>query len=195
MPYKMKINYFLICSFAFCAILINCSKKDSERQKIIKSVNLQSNNLLDSALNLNPKRNIYVGIRSLDTTGITTKYLKIRKDSAELGLIYVQKLMFEIKQLKHIEDSIHNTYSYEEELQAYVFKMSPYWSEEDCRKLKDGEYWIGMTLDMVVYKRQCRPSGNNISDYGNGKQYQWYFKYGSPSYFYGGDDWIITAYN
>jgi len=191
----MKINYIHIFLFTFCAILINCSKKDSVKQKVIKAVNLQSNKLLDSTLNLNPKRNIYVGIRSLDTTGITAKYLKIRKDSAELGLIYVHKLLTEIVQLKHIEDSIHNTYSYADELRGSAFKMSPYWSEDDCRKLKEGRYWIGMSLDMVIYKRQCRPSEDNVSDYGNGRQHQWYFKYGSPSYFYGGDNWIVTAYN
>ena len=179
--------------FLFITVLVLSScVHNAERQKVIKTINLQSKKLLDSALSLNPKRNYYVGIRSLDTTGITTKYLKIRKDSAELGLIYARKLTLEIMQLQHIADSIHKTYIYADELRGNVFKMSPYWSEDDCRKLKENEYWIGMTLDMVIYKRQSRPSGNNVSDYGNGKQHQWYFSYGSPKYFYGGEDWVIT---
>ena len=176
----------------FVLILSSCVH-ESERQKKAKSINLQSKELLDSALNLNPKRNIYVGIRSLDTTGITAKYLKIRKDSAELGLVYAVKINEEINRLRHNRDSICEAYS--KSWNEYTFNLNPYWSEDDCEKLENGQIWIGMSLDMVIYKKRSRPSSHNVSDYGNGKQHQWCYDYGSPSCFYGGDDWIITGYN
>ena len=183
--------------FLFLSMIIltisSCVMQESERQKKINLINLQSKNLLDSALLLNPERNVYVGIRSLDTTGITAKYLKIRRDSAELGLIYARKLMVEIMQFKNLKDSIYR--AYEPNYDGVRFEMPPYWSEDDCRKLKEGQIWIGMSLDMVMYLYQSRPLRDNVSDYGNGRQHQWLFGYGNSKYFYGGDDWIVTAYN
>ena len=96
-------------------------------------------------------------------------------------------------QLKHIEDSTAMAWEYE--LMRGEFKMCPRWPEKDCEKLEKGKVWIGMPLEMVIYLHHCRPSEDNISDYGNGRQHQWHFRNGSPSYFYGGDDLIITAYN
>jgi hypothetical protein len=75
-----------------------------------------------------------------------------------------------------------------------IHKKHPDWSVDDCRKVSKNEYWIGMSLDMLTYERG-KPNSANPSDYGNGTQWQWGWDDYTPSYFYGGDDGIITAYN
>ena len=185
----MKNTLFLLV----IVLVVSSCVLDSERQKKINAINMQSKNLLDSVLYLNPKRNIYVGIRSLDTTGITAKYLRIRKDSAELGLVYAIKINEEINRLMQNRDSIYVAYL--KGWNEYIFNLNPHWSEKDCERLKDGELWIGMSLEMVKFKKKSHPSRHNVSDYGNGKQHQWCYEYGNAKYFYGGDDEIITAYN
>jgi inner membrane protein involved in colicin E2 resistance len=178
--------------------LILISSCISEREKKINQINAQSKSLLDSALLINPTRNIPVGIETFDTIGIMAKYLKIRKDSAKLGLDFVLNVLDKIKILNQKKDSVYSAYySKTRKLGAYDVNdiLNPDWSEDDCIKIQNHEIWIGMSLDMVICERHCRPADKHSSDYGNGRRWQWIFDVGSPSYFYGGDDEIITAYN
>ena len=68
------------------------------------------------------------------------------------------------------------------------------WSKEDCQNLADGKIWIGMTYDMLVYRRG-KPDSANPSNYGDGVQWQWCWFDRTPSCFYGHDDGIIYSYN
>lgn len=71
----------------------------------------------------------------------------------------------------------------------------PEWSKDDCENVARYRIWIGMSLDMLKAERGL-PDHVNVSDYGNGKQYQWCWEGDYTTHcFYGGEDGIITAYN
>ncbi len=73
--------------------------------------------------------------------------------------------------------------------------MHPAWSDQDCKWLIDGRYWIGMNYDMLEYERG-RPNSVRPSNYGNGIRYQYCWSEWVPSCFYdqNGDD-KIDSYN
>lgn len=75
-----------------------------------------------------------------------------------------------------------------------IHQKHPEWSKEDCIALANGKIWIGMTYEMLVYLRG-KPDDVNVSNYGNGNQYQVIWNDFEPSYFYFGEDEIVTAYN
>jgi hypothetical protein len=75
-----------------------------------------------------------------------------------------------------------------------IQKKHPDWSNDDCVRVANKKIWIGMTLDMAKCERG-NPNSANPSNYGNGTQWQWGWEDYTPSYLYGGDDQIITAYN
>jgi hypothetical protein len=73
-------------------------------------------------------------------------------------------------------------------------KKYPDWSNEECKNVADNIIWIGMTYEMLVYRRG-KPNTVNPSDYGNGIHYQFCWDDYKPSCFYSGEDQIITSYN
>lgn len=76
-----------------------------------------------------------------------------------------------------------------------IHKRHPEWSREACKRLANGEIWIGMSLDMLKYERGL-PDAANPSDYGNGVQWQWCWNDWTPSCFYDKDnDGFIDSYN
>ncbi len=75
-----------------------------------------------------------------------------------------------------------------------IHKKHPDWSKEDCKNISENRYWIGMSIDMLIYERG-NPNSINPSNYGNGVHYQWCWEDDTPSCFYGGEDGIVTAYN
>lgn len=76
-----------------------------------------------------------------------------------------------------------------------IHKKHPEWSREACKRLANGEFWIGMSLDMLKYERGL-PNAANPSDYGNGVQWQWCWDDWTPSCFYDNDnDGHIDSYN
>lgn len=76
-----------------------------------------------------------------------------------------------------------------------IWEKHPEWSKEDCKLLAKNQIWIGMTIDMLKYKRGL-PDNATPSNYGAGTEWQWcWFDY-SPSCFYDKDnDGKIDAYN
>lgn len=75
-----------------------------------------------------------------------------------------------------------------------VCKKHPEWSKSDCQRIADGEIWLGMSITMLHAVRGL-PDHVNISDYGNGKQYQWCYDEPSLRCYYGGADGVVTSYN
>ena len=75
-----------------------------------------------------------------------------------------------------------------------IWKKHPEWSKEDCKLLAKNKIWIGMHVDMIKYLRGL-PNKVNVSNYGYGNEYQACWDNYTPSYFYYGEDGIITAYN
>lgn len=120
-------------------------------------------------------------------------------------ILYVEKELSEEERITKVkEDSIAQAKAIIEEKEEIQFlktkagkiwKRHPEWSKEDCERIADGYYWVGMTIDMVKYQRGL-PNSANPSNYGNGTQWQWcWFDY-SPSCFYDDDnDGIIDSYN
>jgi hypothetical protein len=75
-------------------------------------------------------------------------------------------------------------------------KAHPDWTKEECQRVADNKYWIGMKYEMLVAERG-NPESINPSNYGNGTQYQycWGYQY-TPSCFYDqNNDNIIDAFN
>ncbi|MBU1558127.1 hypothetical protein KKC45_04155 [Patescibacteria group bacterium] len=75
-----------------------------------------------------------------------------------------------------------------------IHTQHPEWTKEDCIKLADGKIWIGMTFDMLKYKRGL-PNVANPSNYGYGMNWQWCWYDYTPSCFYGDSYGIVESYN
>ncbi|MCE7062178.1 hypothetical protein [Dyadobacter sp. CY343] len=76
-----------------------------------------------------------------------------------------------------------------------INKKHPEWTREDCERLVDNQVWIGMSLDMLKYKRGL-PNSANPSDYGNGVNWQWCWDDYTPSCFYDNNaDGLVDSYN
>jgi hypothetical protein len=68
-------------------------------------------------------------------------------------------------------------------------------SPEDAQRVLDGEIWLGMTYEMVIYQRG-KPNVLNLSNYGQGDNYQACWEGYTPFCFYfKASDHIIYAYN
>lgn len=76
-----------------------------------------------------------------------------------------------------------------------ICKDNPTWSEKDCTSLADNLIWVGMSYDMLIYKRG-EPDSANPSNYGGKTNWQWCWYDRTPSCFYdNNDDGIIDSYN
>lgn len=76
-----------------------------------------------------------------------------------------------------------------------ICKDNPTWSEKDCTSLADNLIWVGMSYDMLVYKRG-EPNSANPSNYGGKTRWQWCWHDNTPSCFYdNNDDGIVDSYN
>ena len=75
-----------------------------------------------------------------------------------------------------------------------IQKKHPSWSKDDCEKLANRELWIGMHIEMVKYLRGS-PDNSNLSNYGNGNQYQYCWWGRNPSCFYCDSDGLVDSYN
>ncbi len=71
----------------------------------------------------------------------------------------------------------------------------PEWEKYDCERLADNKFWVGMSIDMLKYRRGL-PNAANPSNYGSGTQWQWCWYDYTPSCFYDeNNDGLIDSYN
>ena len=71
----------------------------------------------------------------------------------------------------------------------------PTWTKEECKRIADRKYWIGMTYEMLIELRG-KPNHANPSNYGSGISWQWCWSNYTPSCFYDRNgDGIIDSYN
>jgi uncharacterized membrane protein YeiB len=82
-----------------------------------------------------------------------------------------------------------------------ICKAHPTWQHDECGELANNKLWItnaahlGMTYEMLVYLRG-EADNTNVSDYGNGKTYQYCWDGYTPSCFYDRDgDGRMDSYN
>jgi hypothetical protein len=154
----------------------------------------------------NPKTreviDFFIGTK--DPSGKTTDY----KDLLQVTNVSEGSSKIIVEPVKTIQDpesftgiKIKTKSSIDKEQKKYdnskagkIQKKHPDWSKEDCERIANKRIWIGMTLDMLKCERG-NPNSANPSNYGKGTQWQWVWEDYTPSYFYGGDDQIITAYN
>ena len=143
----------------------------------------------------------------VNVDSIKQLYCKIHSDSIDAQLKFAEDLKIYADTLSELKSKINkqlmaDAAKNEKEEEAKWFKSKagkiqkkhPEWTKEDCERLANKEIWVGMEYDMVVYLRG-KPDKVNTSDYGKGKQYQCCWNDYNPSYFYCGEDGIITAYN
>ena len=129
------------------------------------------------------------------------EYAKEQHRQDSLWEIQKTKMFAESNARQKAQDSIfkaHDSLYFEKfktNKKAYaIYLKHPDWGTSACEKLAQRLIWIGMSLDMVKYLRGL-PDHVNVSNYGNGKEYQWCWTGYTPSCFYGKADCIITAYN
>lgn len=85
--------------------------------------------------------------------------------------------------------------AWEQSKAGQICVKHPEWTKDDCEGLADNKIWIGMSYDMLVYKRG-KPNSANPSNYGRGTQWQWCWYDSTPSCFYDvNDDGIVDSYN
>ena len=75
-----------------------------------------------------------------------------------------------------------------------ICKAHPGWDRTSCENLANRKMWIGMTYEMLEYGRGPADT-KNVSNYGQGDEYQWCWDGYTPSCVYGGSDGVITSYN
>lgn len=129
---------------------------------------------------------------------------KVVSEILNVKRIYTEEELAEIERIKEEEERKKAEQEAEEKakLDAYyrtpagrICKDNPTWSKSDCERLAEGKIWIGMSINMVKYKRGL-PQSVNTSNYGSGDRYQWCWDYKyNPQCFYGGVDGIVDSYN
>jgi hypothetical protein len=71
----------------------------------------------------------------------------------------------------------------------------PTWAKDDCQLLIEKKFWVGMSVEQLVYLFG-KPDHKNLSNYGGSNQYQYCWDNYNPSCFYDrNDDGIIDSYN
>ena len=95
---------------------------------------------------------------------------------------------------KYAKQGGRNTTAEAKSLMEEVKKKGLDWDEFTCWRIINKQVWIGMTIKMLKYERG-EPNHVNVSNYGNGEEYQWCWDDKTPSCFYGKSDGIITSYN
>ena len=120
------------------------------------------------------------------------EHQKVEEEAKRRAAIEVQKRDAEERKAKELAEQK----AWEQSKAGQICKLHPEWLKIECEKLADNKIWIGMTIDMLIYKRG-KPSSASPSNYGFGNEWQWcWFPWhDGPSCFYGGDDGIITSYN
>lgn len=86
--------------------------------------------------------------------------------------------------------------AWEQSKAGRLCKDHPEWTQEDCIRISERKYWIGMSYDMLIASYGSKPNSANPSNYGNGTQWQWCWWNFKPSCFYdkNGDN-LIDSYN
>lgn len=192
-----------ILLFVFiAAVAASC---ESDREYKVRKTNIESKKIFEAAIHDDVMANTP---SNLSHDSLEKIYTKLSTDSAELALIFSNKIDSLLPKLRSDayyaskeKDRESQAKADEEELKEFkktkaykIFVKHPEWSKEDCKRLANKEYWIGMELDMVKFLRGL-PDDVNVSDYGNGKEYQWCWHGKTPFCFYGKEGGIITSYN
>jgi len=84
--------------------------------------------------------------------------------------------------------------AWEQSKAGQICTANPEWTKLECERIANNKIWIGMTIDMLKYKRGL-PDSANPSDYGFGVSWQWCWWDHTPSCFYGDNDGIIDSFN
>lgn len=85
--------------------------------------------------------------------------------------------------------------AYDKSKPGQICKKNPTWTKEDCERVAERRYWIGMDYDMLVYTRG-RANSINPSNYGGQTSYQYCWDDYSPSCFYDQNgDGLLDAFN
>jgi len=125
---------------------------------------------------------------------------------AELGEIKWEKAKREVEKTKEeaARQAVIEARKKAEEVEQKVWEQTragqlckkyPTWTKEECKKVADSKYWIGMTYNMLIELRG-KPNHANPSNYGSGTSWQWCWTYYTPSCFYDrNNDQIIDSYN
>lgn len=166
---------------------IDIELERENRRKEIDRINIESDRIAHVAIGDMPKG-------SINVDSLMLVYRNFAADSAELGLRYAKYLISLKNRIILEKEQKQDEIRWSKTKAGKIQKEHPEWSKNDCLRIANNEYWIGMSIEMLHCERGY-PNSVNPSNYGAGVKYQWCWHGRIPSYFYGGDDGIITAYN
>ncbi|MEO7176115.1 MAG: hypothetical protein ABIV51_09475 [Saprospiraceae bacterium] len=188
-------------AFSFMVLFASCT---SELQKQNEADQLQADSLTTAAMekmdgpyyvaNIDSMKKIYLPDSEIKTKlsyAIALNHYSIDLNSKRDSIATKVEAEANAKEQKQIAEEKANW------LKSKAGKIQSHhqdWSRESCQNLAHRQYWIGMTIDMLIYLRG-RPNHINPSDYGSGIHYQWCWDDYHPSCFYGESDGIIKSYN
>lgn len=122
---------------------------------------------------------------------IERERIKAEEEARRQAAIEAQKKAEEERKAKELAEQR----AWDQSKAGQICKKHPKWSKDDCISLANDEFWIGMSYEMLIFKRG-KPNSTNPSNYGSGTQWQWCWYNYSPSCFYDhNDDGIIDSYN
>lgn len=131
----------------------------------------------------------------------TQEVLIITRDKTEEDVLKEEnaKKEAETQERKKIEQEkkqAEEAKKWEQSKAGKLCQKYPTWSKNDCSKVADGRYWIGISYEMLVESMGSKPNSANPSNYGYGTQWQWCWYNYTPSCFYDNDDdGLIDSYN
>jgi len=127
---------------------------------------------------------------TLSINRIFTEEEKAEEEAKKQAALEARKKAEEKREAKELAEQK----AWEQSKAGQICIKHPKWTKEDCTNLADNKIWIGMSYDMLVYKRG-KPNSANPSNYGLGTEWQWCWHDYTPSCFYGDDDGIVDSYN
>jgi hypothetical protein len=172
-----------------------------------KSVKINSDNSFNYSFKLSAEKNVAVlsakhGNKTTNSTiNINRTYSDAEKAEAKKqkeAQLEAQKKVEEA-QKKVEEEKIAkekaDQKAWDNSRAGQICKKHPDWLKEDCQKIADKQYWIGMSIIMLKELRGL-PNSANPSNYGMGTRWQWcWFDY-TPSCFYDtNNDGLVDSYN
>ena len=190
----MKKTYNFLPILVLVSIILSCQSKEEKRK--LEITHKAYKIFFDARSDIRT----YDDGRLINLDSLISIYGRLENENVDSALIFANKLKFIADSLRKAKAEIYKKAEietqkkWEKSKAGKIFKENPYWTREDCEKLANGEIWIGMEMQMVRYIYGA-PDDINVSNYGNGNQYQYCWHNRNPGCFYTDEDRIVKSYN
>ncbi len=140
-------------------------------------------------------KKVILGLLVVFLFSCQSKTIEEKEEEVKDTTGYYKAKLEVLRQVKEKEDKDKaEMQKYYKSKAGKINKKHPDWTKEECKGVADKKIWIGMSIWMVAEERGCI-GRKNISNYGSGNKYQYYWSDYSPHAFYTKEDDIVYAYN